>query len=455
MTRMVEVAVHSDGLHTLPGGQTEFWNDWSHDRLFLSGGWNSGKTWIGARKLLALHLFNSYTDAGTLTNVNSAAVGPTYQSIADYMLPAMTEACQEWNIQFLWHGQSRRLYLPQFENAVLCRTADAPGTIAGWKVGAAWGDEPARWKQDYANPLRDSYIQLLGRVRDSRARKRMSIFTGTHEGEATRFYREIQAGGPRIAAYRAKTAANPTATEFIETQRSMLSPEMVEQYLDGGVMTLGGNRAYASSFTEANIAECSPNHSLPIAMAIDFNIRPGMHALIGQYDGTTDRFYVFDELHRFALTVRDMIASDLVRSLFLIGLPKPAEIEVYGDPSGSARNVTDGATDYDVVTECLDAAGFRRSIRVASRDPGQVNRVNAACVALRDARGETHVTIHPRCKRLIRDLREVQWLPNGDGLDKRTPELTHLSDALCYWVDFCRGVRRIVATKPGRYSVTV
>ena len=38
-----------------PGGQEEFALDWTHFIVGLEGGWYSGKTFIGARKLITLH----------------------------------------------------------------------------------------------------------------------------------------------------------------------------------------------------------------------------------------------------------------------------------------------------------------------------------------------------------------------------------------------------------------
>jgi len=60
---------------------------------------------------------------------------------------------------------------------------------------------------------------------------------------------------------------------------------------------------------------------------------------------------------------------------------------------------------------------------------------NALCSASR----ERSVAIDPKCRELIKDLRQVRWKrdavgnPVGD-LDKSDPRRTHVSDALSYLV---------------------
>jgi hypothetical protein len=62
----------------------------------------------------------------------------------------------------------------------------------------------------------------------------------------------------------------------------------------------------------------------------------------------------------------------------------------------------------------------------------RVAAVNARCETMD---GRHHFTLDPSCKRLQSDLEQVTFADNGD-LDKKTnPLLTHISDALGYWVE--------------------
>jgi len=60
---------------------------------------------------------------------------------------------------------------------------------------------------------------------------------------------------------------------------------------------------------------------------------------------------------------------------------------------------------------------------------------NALCSVTKDRR----VLINPKCRELIKDLRQVRWQRDAAGnpigtLDKSDPHRTHLSDALSYLV---------------------
>ena len=52
-------------------GQAQFAFEDANRFVALAGGWGSGKTWVGARKLVRLHALNAVDDAGAPTG------GPT------------------------------------------------------------------------------------------------------------------------------------------------------------------------------------------------------------------------------------------------------------------------------------------------------------------------------------------------------------------------------------------
>ena len=69
-----------------------------------------------------------------------------------------------------------------------------------------------------------------------------------------------------------------------------------------------------------------------------------------------------------------------------------------------------------------------------------------------NSQGMRRLFIDPRCRRLIRDLERVVWKADGHGnvgaqLDKSDPELTHVSDALGYFVEREFGLRAPVGLR--------
>lgn len=422
-----------------PGGQDAFLRDWLHRYVAAEGGWMSGKSWAGSAKLMLLHLHNA--QRGT-RYVPSAALAPTYPNAKDFVIPALLDRCDELKLPAYYKTSDQNIVFPNRPLApIMVRTADKPERITGWAVGAYWGDEAARWKSNPTNPRYDPLIQIDGRLRHHEARKLQGIFTYTNEGDQTAIYLRFREGRSDHALYRLPTYENPAAREFYREQIQHLTPDLARQYLEGEAVSFGGARAYSMFDEDANVDDSVMLvEGLPIALALDFNIRPGMHGLIGQYDPSADCFNIVHELHRPRLTGRDLVSVEY-RRILSEEQAGEATTEVYGDPSGSAAKTTDGKTDYDVVMQAMQALGVDYRVRVRRKDPGVVDRVNAVNVALGDMRGLRHVRIHPRCKRLLTDLRRVKWADDGKGLDKRNPELSHASDALAYWIEYVRPVR--------------
>jgi phage terminase large subunit len=70
-------------------------------------------------------------------------------------------------------------------------------------------------------------------------------------------------------------------------------------------------------------------------------------------------------------------------------------------------------------------------------NPAIKDRVNAVNNMLQSAAGTRRIVIHPRCKELIKDFRQVRWQRDSAGnptgeIDKSDTDRTHLSDALSY-----------------------
>jgi len=452
-----------------PGGQSQIAEDWEHRFVAVEGGWSSGKSWCGARKLLTLHRYNAFDDDGKPTYVPSCVVAPTYSNAMDYDVPIMQEAMDEMGLSYRWCGPGATLGAGKFSgpgfviedfgtrknpSAIIFRTADAPKRITGWEVGAAWGDEAARWKEDRIDPSNDPYIQLTGRVRHPKARFIQLIFTYTNEGDCTRIYNEFHSGHASHALYRARTIDNAKMGEFFKVQQELLTPELVEQYLEGGAMNLRG-RALYSMFTEAKHVcdDIELTHNLPLQMSLDFNIAPGMHALLGHYDPINDMFTTVHEIHEKRLDVRGVVA---IFAKFINdrgGWKWRDDLEVYGDATGGTQHwAGTGETCYQILAEGLDAAGIPFRIRVPGSNPRVTDRINAVNAALEDARGNVHWKIHRRCERLREDLQRMRYDQFGIP-DKDEEKLSHASEADGYRIYRLRPIRKLSDGTGGRMSV--
>jgi hypothetical protein len=434
-----------------PGGQTGFAADWDHRFIAAEGGWGSGKTWIGCRKLLTLHVHNAYDRAtGEPTFVPSAMLGPTYRNLWDVGIPMMEATAEECGIAIQIKSSSSQIIFPDFgtkekPSEIKLRSADKPELITGWEVGAFWGDEPTRWRENRINPKGDPFIQILGRLRHPRAKLWQGMFTYTNEGDGTRVYEEFNAGKPDYALYRLPTWENPTVKEFYEAQMRILTEDLAKQYLGGEAISLRGKFAYGVYRPEINDdpeIRVIPNRRL--AVCVDFNIRPGMYFGLGHYLEDRDLFLAVTEVHQPDLDIRQgipLVAAEIGR---VGGIQRfGGSIDLFGDATGRSRWVGTSETCYDIVRQCFDSAGLEFTMRVPSENPPEMDRVNALNVSLMDVAGGVHFLLNPEnCPILKRDLQQVRWNDKGTELEKKAnPLLTHASDAWSYKVHYQRPAR--------------
>lgn len=188
---------------------------------------------------------------------------------------------------------------------------------------------------------------------------------------------------------------------------------------------------------------------LPLQLAFDFNVNPGLHVLIGQYDTRADIFTAVHEIHGPRMKTKPAMDAfaKLVEKWRGEG-KRWAEVHVFGDRSGKTENTTTVLTDYHIIGDAIRAMGMRPLMRVPNANPPVKERVETFNDALMDAKGEAHYRVHPlNCKRLIVDLKYMR--DDEDGLpDKTDDNLSHASDAEGYRIFAQRRIRKI-ERRPG------
>jgi len=117
-------------------------------------------------------------------------------------------------------------------------------------------------------------------------------------------------------------------------------------------------------------------------------------------------------------------------------------ILIYGDATGGGRSTTSdqpGENDWDIVKNEL--YGFFGATRVLMHVPGknptERSRVNSMNTRLRTGDDTIRLMVDPaECPSLVHDLEGVRLLEGGSGeIDKKAdPKLTHLTDALGYYI---------------------
>lgn len=174
-------------------------------------------------------------------------------------------------------------------------------------------------------------------------------------------------------------------------------------------------------FTNYNIIQHEYIKELPIIVACDFNYDPMAWVLIQNVKGVD---YVFDEIYK-----QDTDTEETVQEL----LSKYGHVKykIYGDYSGTFRSSKTLSTDYSIIQSYLPRAEV-----ITKPNPPIIQRVKAVNWRLCSKNTTRRLFIDPKCKYLIRDFQKVKFKDNSKEIDKSNPELTHISDALGYYIEY-------------------
>lgn len=200
-----------------------------------------------------------------------------------------------------------------------------------------------------------------------------------------------------------------------------------------------GERVYAN-FADANLdASITLASARPLHVSVDFNSRPHMHLEIGQYDQRLDIFTCSDELASPQLRNAQLAGRALAAWVLKNGGWRWPELCLFGDATGRALNVETSDAAWDVLIAAFRTLlpAVRVRVLVPRANPRISERILAFNEALEDVRGLRRYLVHPRCTRLIEDLKRVRW-SEAASIDKTDTDLSHASDAEGYRVWFLR-----------------
>ena len=455
-----------------PGGQSLFLNDYSHRFCAYIGGWGSGKSWAGARKLANLHVHNAFNlVTGKPTFTRGLMVSVTYALARVVNMPQLEAAFDEMGLRWKFIADPKR-YCYEFEDLgtsripseLFVRSAERPDLIAGFEVGHIWGDEAARWYNNVENPMADALLQSEGRLRDSNANISQFNMTFTHEGEFTQVFSRFEAEPrrPDHAAYRSSTRENSHLPQsYVDSLQDNLTTELAKQYIDGHAASFKGGLCYDNYNEALNLdPSIKLNYSRPLQLAIDFNINPGCHAIIGQhYRDPNELAVAIDELYEDRMDVKRLVNIVMPKWLKENGAIDsngawrfPGRLELFGDATGGNAQAATGESCWEVMQASLKAIGIPFSMaNIPTANPHVSDRVQAMNCAFLNARSEVRYKVSPKCSRLIRDFKILKW--KGNEMDKDNRKLSHPSDADGYRIFQLIPIRKIVLQNSAPGSV--
>lgn len=188
----------------------------------------------------------------------------------------------------------------------------------------------------------------------------------------------------------------------------------------------------------------------PLRLTLDFNVNPGMHAEIWQYDSRLDMSYWYQEIHGWRMKT-EAVMDEFEKWVKGQGGWKWEALYIHGDRSGKTETTQTATTDYQLIQNKIDLMNKNNGwnivvkMRVPNQNPPVKNRVDTVNEALRDADG-VHVKVHPlNCPRLKEDL--GKQIKDEDGMpDKSDKLMGHAGDAMGYGLVWVRPVRRMKFT---------
>ncbi|MBI5724611.1 MAG: hypothetical protein HZA50_11670 [Planctomycetes bacterium] len=179
---------------------------------------------------------------------------------------------------------------------------------------------------------------------------------------------------------------------------------------------------------------------LPIQVSFDFNINPGNHVEIGQYDPKADVFTCIHEIHGPRMSIRSAMEE-------CVGIPAGwgvQEIQIFGDASGKSQSAATAESCYDMIVARLVRANLRFRLKVPAANPPIRQRLDAFNEALRDMDGKAHFLVHPRCQKLLADFKNQKT--DADGMpDESNIDLGHAAAAEGYRVHYQRPLWKVIA----------
>jgi len=241
------------------------------------------------------------------------------------------------------------------------------------------------------------------------------------------------------------TSADILPAAEIEAARRDLDELTFQQEYEASFVNFEGRAYYA--FADANKVKVRDQYNAdqPLILCLDFNVAPGVAAICQELPlpngqtGTAVIGEVWIENNSNTPAVCRRLLADWGKH--------GGRVELYGDATGGARGTAQvQGSDWDIARAMLrdgDPAtgltgfGSRLVVCVPSANPKERARVNALNSRVRASDGTMRLLVDPAsAPHVVRDLEGVRTLKGGTGeIDKKVdPKLTHISDALGYYV---------------------
>ena len=319
-------------------------------------------------------------------------------------------------------------------------------------------DNPERIEGQSEPPIKGIMITEMGNVKpemwDYHIRpvladnKGFAIIEGTPEGRNHYFKMCLYAAGgvlPEIKAREGAYAENPDDHEWsfhawwssdvlpaseIESARKQMDERSFTQEYMAGFVSYDGN-LYYNFDRNKHVKQLKPEFWDPLYLTCDFNKAPMVWEVAQRVD---NKLHIIGEIS-MSLNAKTRATAQQFVDRYSHHVKKI--VYLTGDPANNFESHRDHSTDYTIIKEVLNNAGWKVIYKLLDHHPNINNRVNVTCSVLEHGR----LVIDESCRYLIGDYEECEGDGRG-GKDKTDSERTHASDAADYlvWDVFCEDV---------------
>ena len=307
---------------------------------------------------------------------------------------------------------------------------DAPERIEGRPLDWICCDE-------YANMKPEVWTNNLRPALSTRGREGEAWLIGVPEGR--NHYWEMAVNAQKASSvdwsYHHWLSADILAPSEIESAKRDLDELTYQQEYEASFVNFSG-RAYYAFNRDIHCQKLEYDPNRPLVFAFDFNVAPGIAVVLQEQ--MIDRETVTAVIGEVYIP-RNSNTPAVCRRLIKDWGHHKHDILLYGDSTGGAKGTAKVAgSDWDLIRDELKPVfGTRLKNRVPKANPRERIRVNSMNTRLKSASGDIRLIIdEDKAPMLVTDLEGVILLEGGSGeIDKKhDPNLTHLTDALGYYL---------------------
>jgi hypothetical protein len=211
----------------------------------------------------------------------------------------------------------------------------------------------------------------------------------------------------------------------IEAARADMDERTYRQEYEASFEALSGRIYYAFQRGQ-DVRPVTLIPGIPVSLSFDFNVQPAT-CVIGQARG--EECYVWREVFVTHAGGEATRASASKAKALLVEAGWHGAVRIYGDATGRGAKTT-GPSDHAVLRELFPGATWC----IPNENPHVKDRYSAVNSRFQSTDGTRRGTVDPSCTHLCSDLEQVIFDDKGEADKKGNPMLTHISDALGYWI---------------------